>query len=314
MASSPPDQEQQPPQFPPLHYRTWVLKVSIHCPGCKRKVKKVLQSIEGVYTTDIDPQQQKVIVTGNVEAETLIKKLIRNGRSAELWPEPKPILKEKKPKKNENSEDDDDDHEDDEHNNNNNNEKPAEHGPPRHGVRFGGVETFTMDVKEVRPDERPPENIAVVERFPAPEQKAGGGGGAKKKKKKKKKKSSSGNNNANPNASAGSNGAPPGSESDAAKMGPNQMMDQANQGHSNQHPYPNPCDQHPHASYYVPQQHQSYIVSYNAAHPMVSSAPAYYYVPSSPYMQSDIYSKQQCTPLDSFEILSDENPHACYIM
>ncbi|KAG5628281.1 hypothetical protein H5410_013499 [Solanum commersonii] len=308
MASSTPDQEQPLPQFPTLHYRTWILKVSIHCPGCKRKVKKVLQSIEGVYTTDIDPQQQKVIVTGNVEAETLIKKLIRNGRSAELWPEPKPILREKKPKKNENSDDDDDDHEDDEHNNN---EKTAEHGPPRHGVRFGGIETFTMDVKEVRPDERPPENIAVVERFPAPEQKAAGGA---KKKKKKKKKKSTGNSNANPNASAGSSGAPPSSESDVAKMGPNQMMDQANLGHSFQHPYPNPYDQHPHASYHVPHQHQSYVVSYNAAHPMVSSAPPYYYVPSSPYTQSDIYSKQQSTPLDSFEILSDENPHACYIM
>lgn len=27
--------------------QTWVLKVSIHCEGCKKKVKKVLQSIEG---------------------------------------------------------------------------------------------------------------------------------------------------------------------------------------------------------------------------------------------------------------------------
>lgn len=257
----------------------------------------------GVYTTDIDPQQQKVIVTGNVEAETLIKKLIRNRRSAELWPEPKPILKEKKPKKNENT---DDEEEDDQHNNNNS-EKTTEHAPEKHGVRFGGVETITVDVKEVRPDER---NVAVVERFPAPEQKPGGGGSgdAKKKKKKKKKKSSSSGNNNNANASAGSNGAPPSSESE---MGP---MDQTNMGHSFQHPNANPYDQNPHTSYYVPQQHQSYVVSYNAAHPMVSSGPAYYYVPSSPYMQSDIYSKQQSTPLDSFEILSDENPHACYIM
>lgn len=262
----------------------------------------------GVYTTDIDPQQQKVIVTGNVEAETLIKKLIRNGRSAELWPEPKRILKQKKPKKKENSDDDDDDgeQEDDEHNNNNNNEKTAEHG-----VRFGGVETFTVDVKEVRPDERPSENVAVVERFAAGEQKPGAGQGAKKKKKKKKKKSSSSGNTNNANASVGSNGAQPDSESDVAKMGP---MDKANLSHSFQHPYPKPYDQNPHISYYVPQQHQSYVVSYNAANPMVSSGLPYYYIPSSPYMQSDVYSKQQSTPLDSFEILSDENPHACYIM
>ncbi|PHU30784.1 hypothetical protein BC332_02877 [Capsicum chinense] len=295
--------EKQPLQIPPLHYRTWVLKVSIHCPGCKRKVKKVLQNIEGVYTTDIDPQQQKVIVTGNVEVETLIKKLIRNGRSAELWPEPKPLPKEKKPKRNENS-DEDDEQEDDE---DNNNEKTAENGPQKHGVKFGAVETFTVDVKEVRQDERLPENVAVVERFPAAEQKAGGGGqGAKKKKKKKKKKSGNNSSNANP----GSNGAPPSSESEIAKMGPNQMMDQANPVHSFQHPYSMPYDQNP-PTYYVPQ--QTYVVSHNAAHPTISSAPPYYYIPSSPYMHSDIYIKQS-TPLDSFEILSDENPHACHIM
>ncbi|XP_009782535.1 heavy metal-associated isoprenylated plant protein 36-like [Nicotiana sylvestris] len=314
-SAAPPSEEQQPPQLPPLHYTTWVLKVSIHCPGCKRKVKKVLQSIEGVYTIDVDPQQQRVTVTGNVDAETLIRKLVKNGRSAELWPEPKPIVKEKKKKQNENS-DDDEQEEDDE-----NNEKTAENseanmrnnGPQRHGVRFGGVETITLDVKEVRQDGRSaPENVAVVERYPTAEQKAGGGGGgggqggAKKKKKKKKKKSGGSNANAN----AGSNGAPPSSESEVAKMGPGQVIDQANPGHQFQHPYSNPYDQNPPA-YCVP--HQSYVVSYNAAHPTISATPSYYYVPSSPYMQSDLYSKQSA-PLESFEILSDENPHACYIM
>ncbi|XP_016487539.1 heavy metal-associated isoprenylated plant protein 35-like [Nicotiana tabacum] len=307
-SAAPPPEEQQPPQLPPLHYTTWVLKVSIHCPGCKRKVKKVLQSIEGVYTIDIDPQQQRVIVTGNVDAETLIRKLVKNGRSAELWPKPKPTVKKKKPKKNENSDDDDEPEEDDE-----NNEKTAENseanmrnnGPQRHGVRFGGVETITLD------DRLAPESVAAVERYPAAEQKAGGGGGgggqggAKKKKKKKKK---SGNSNAN--ANAGSNGAPPSSESEVAKMGTGQVIDQANPGHPFQHPYSNPYDQNP-PTYCVP--HQSYVVSYNAAHPTISAAPSYYYVPSSPYMQSDLYSKQSA-PLESFEILSDENPHACYIM
>ncbi|KAK9945634.1 hypothetical protein M0R45_011138 [Rubus argutus] len=69
----------KPVEEPPgsLKYQTWVLKVSIHCEGCKKKVKKVLQSIEGVYTITIDSQQHKVTVTGNVEAETLLKKLLR---------------------------------------------------------------------------------------------------------------------------------------------------------------------------------------------------------------------------------------------
>lgn len=80
----------------PLKYKTWFLKVSIHCEGCSKKVKKVLQSIDGVYETAVDSQQHKVTVTGNVEAETLIKKLTKTGKHAELWPE-KPDKKEKKP-------------------------------------------------------------------------------------------------------------------------------------------------------------------------------------------------------------------------
>uniref|UniRef100_M8BQ94 Uncharacterized protein n=1 Tax=Aegilops tauschii TaxID=37682 RepID=M8BQ94_AEGTA len=44
----------------PLMYQTVALKVSIHCEGCKKKVKKVLHTIEGVYKTDIDTQQHKV--------------------------------------------------------------------------------------------------------------------------------------------------------------------------------------------------------------------------------------------------------------
>ncbi|XP_022973781.1 heavy metal-associated isoprenylated plant protein 35-like [Cucurbita maxima] len=78
----------------PLRAQVWILKVSIHCEGCKRKVKKVLQSIDGVYTTIIDSEQQKVTVTGNVSRETLTKRLARAGKQAEIWPE-KPAEKEK---------------------------------------------------------------------------------------------------------------------------------------------------------------------------------------------------------------------------
>ncbi|MED6144935.1 hypothetical protein PIB30_020231 [Stylosanthes scabra] len=72
---------------PPLKYQTWFLKVSIHCDGCRRKVKKVLQSIDGVFTTKIDQQEQKVTVTGIVTVETLLRKLLRAGKHAEIWPE-----------------------------------------------------------------------------------------------------------------------------------------------------------------------------------------------------------------------------------
>ncbi|WVZ20346.1 hypothetical protein V8G54_007668 [Vigna mungo] len=79
----------KPPQLAaqPLNYQTWFLKVSIHCEGCRRKVKKVLKSIDGVFTATIDPQQNKVTVTGSVAVETLLRKLVRAGKQAEIWPE-----------------------------------------------------------------------------------------------------------------------------------------------------------------------------------------------------------------------------------
>ncbi|GER32337.1 heavy metal transport/detoxification superfamily protein [Striga asiatica] len=68
-----------------LKIQTCVLKVNIHCDGCKHKVKKILQKIEGVYTIKIDSEQGKVTVSGNVDSSTLIKKLVKNGKHAEIW-------------------------------------------------------------------------------------------------------------------------------------------------------------------------------------------------------------------------------------
>ncbi|MCD7456670.1 hypothetical protein HAX54_032726 [Datura stramonium] len=93
------------PEDPPelLNYKTWVLKVSIHCEGCKRKVKKILQQVPGVYAIDIDLKQQKATVTGNVEAEALLRKLHKSGKHAELVPQ-QSDHKEKKPAKIKNKE------------------------------------------------------------------------------------------------------------------------------------------------------------------------------------------------------------------
>nr|XP_016496447.1 PREDICTED: uncharacterized protein DDB_G0290685-like [Nicotiana tabacum] len=68
-----------------LKTQTCVLKVNIHCDGCKQKVKKKLQKIEGVYTVKIDADQSKVTVTGNVDPNTLVKKLVKSGKHAEIW-------------------------------------------------------------------------------------------------------------------------------------------------------------------------------------------------------------------------------------
>ncbi|KAJ4973320.1 hypothetical protein NE237_006494 [Protea cynaroides] len=71
--------------FKLLKIQTYVLKVNIHCDGCKQKVKKLLQKIEGVFKVNIDAEQQKVTVSGTVDPATLIKKLVRSGKHAELW-------------------------------------------------------------------------------------------------------------------------------------------------------------------------------------------------------------------------------------
>ncbi|KAI7740739.1 hypothetical protein M8C21_033920 [Ambrosia artemisiifolia] len=68
--------------------QTCSLKVNIHCDGCKRKVKKILQKVEGVYTINIDPEQSKVTVSGVVDPNTLIKKLAKSGKLAEIWGAP----------------------------------------------------------------------------------------------------------------------------------------------------------------------------------------------------------------------------------
>ncbi|PKA62285.1 Heavy metal-associated isoprenylated plant protein 26 [Apostasia shenzhenica] len=67
-----------------LKIQNCVLKVNIHCDGCKQKVKKLLQKIDGVYQTAIDAEQGKVTVSGNVDPATLIKKLNKAGKHAEL--------------------------------------------------------------------------------------------------------------------------------------------------------------------------------------------------------------------------------------
>ncbi|CAL9211414.1 unnamed protein product [Musa hybrid cultivar] len=72
-------------EFEVLKLKTHILKVNIHCDGCRLKVKKLLHRIEGVFSVNVDVENQKVTVQGNVDSETLIRKLTRSGKHAELW-------------------------------------------------------------------------------------------------------------------------------------------------------------------------------------------------------------------------------------
>eukprot|EP00249_Psilotum_nudum_P036122 c6379_g1_i2 orf=416-1093(+) len=66
------------------------LKVYIHCEGCTKKVKKILQKIDGVQTVTVDSNLGKVTVSGTVDSNGLIKKLGKAGKHAELWPNSQP--------------------------------------------------------------------------------------------------------------------------------------------------------------------------------------------------------------------------------
>ncbi|XP_031094339.1 heavy metal-associated isoprenylated plant protein 37-like [Ipomoea triloba] len=67
-----------------LKIQTHVLKVQINCVGCRKKVKKLLKKIEGVYQVSMDVEEQKVTVSGNVDAEIVIMRLVKSGKHAEL--------------------------------------------------------------------------------------------------------------------------------------------------------------------------------------------------------------------------------------
>ncbi|KAL6522831.1 hypothetical protein OROHE_016678 [Orobanche hederae] len=303
---------------PPLQYQTWVLKVSIHCQGCKKKVKKLLQSIDGVYTIDIDSQQQKVTVTGNIDPRTLIKKLVKSGKHAELLPEKgKPAGdKEKEAGESddkENSEGDEDEEGEEENNNNNNNSNnniqvkvssPGVNANERSTVKFISVDPVTVGTKS-------PVNTTGGVKSPPPEQKDSGGGGGEQGGKKKKKKGGEGNKNICSSSSAGPgpNGAPATTGLEIPMVGLTRAVDQINLS-----PPENVCHYPTGPSYAAIHERACVVSYYNAAHPTVSGAPGYYATPSLyTYAQPDDYQVERA-PLDSFQVLSDEDPNGCYIM
>ncbi|XP_062211251.1 heavy metal-associated isoprenylated plant protein 35-like [Phragmites australis] len=77
--------------------QTVVLRVSIHCQGCKKKVRKVLKNVEGVHNVTVDGAAHKVTVTGTVDADTLVKRLYKSGKQAVPWQWRPPAAADKKP-------------------------------------------------------------------------------------------------------------------------------------------------------------------------------------------------------------------------
>lgn len=336
----------------PLMYQTVALKVSIHCEGCKKKVKKVLQTIEGVYKTDIDTQQHKVVVVGNVSVDALVKKLIKTGKHAKPWPEPLPPPseanspasggdgggggKKKKKKKNKN--------------------KTAEPAAPGAATAEGGGGSVPPEnhdhagtCDEASGDEQPrqvegggggggdpPKNpgagdphdgragmVAPFAMTPhgmqpmAPSANAFGGGGGGKKKKKGK-----GGNNGNANANGGDGAGA------TSQMSPQDAPANLATGNAGQHApavsvadagaYP-PATAMSYPGYYgggAGAGHMPYAMSYSTSHPHRSSA---YYHPmvGAAYTGGAGY-YYSTAPVSaapgSYYMFSEENANACSVM
>ncbi|XP_059666807.1 copper transport protein CCH-like [Cornus florida] len=63
------------------------LKVGLHCDECIRKILKAIKKMDEIETYDVDTQLNKVIVSGNVTAEEVIRVLHKIGKAASTWEE-----------------------------------------------------------------------------------------------------------------------------------------------------------------------------------------------------------------------------------
>ncbi|KAE9596219.1 putative heavy metal-associated domain, HMA [Lupinus albus] len=71
------------------------VKVGFHCDECIKKILKAIKKIEDIETYNVEKELNKVIVTGNVTTEEVIKVLQKIGKNATPWehvlqPQPQP--------------------------------------------------------------------------------------------------------------------------------------------------------------------------------------------------------------------------------
>ncbi|KAL3532425.1 hypothetical protein ACH5RR_005946 [Cinchona calisaya] len=64
-----------------------VLKVSMHCNGCARKVEKHISKMEGVTSYEVDLETKMVVVIGDI-APFQVLESVSKVKTAELWTTP----------------------------------------------------------------------------------------------------------------------------------------------------------------------------------------------------------------------------------
>lgn len=260
-----------------------------------------IDDFSGVYTTVIDSQQHKVTVTGNVDSETLLKKLLRSGKHAELWPaEKKTSGKSKNGQKQKADGDKDVVDQDGAAHEGEKAENAAENdgGKDADGGEEGGDDTD--DKEDGENDDAGGEN-------------GGGGGSTGGKKKKKKKKKKGGQNGNSPNAGGGGGenpgDAPATGAASALQAGVPALGPTMNIGPPIQHIYP----YHPPPTYYQPA--PVYGLSYNTTYPSPSAS---YFAPT---MHGNMYSYPEMYPpsghvhrIHSYSYEDDDGQGGCSIM
>ena len=212
----------------------------------------------GVYTTEVNSLLHKVTVTGNVDAETLIKRLSRSGRVVELWPEKPPEKKDnqKSGKSNKGGAGDANKEKEDQKNS----EPDSDGGGSNEGSKDAPGEDSDKEGHSYECEE------------------GGGGGEGGKKKKKKKKKKNKGENGGSASATPNNNGG--GEEiSKVEALVPSNLDTSFTPkdliSPPIQHAYP-----YPPQVYYPPP--PAYGLSYNTAYPVSSTASYYVGAPIMP--------------------------------
>jgi copper chaperone CopZ len=61
------------------------LKVHLHCEECVKKILKAIKKIEDIESYNVDKQLDKVIVTGNITNEQVIRVLHKIRKQATIW-------------------------------------------------------------------------------------------------------------------------------------------------------------------------------------------------------------------------------------
>ncbi|PIN14722.1 Copper chaperone [Handroanthus impetiginosus] len=66
--------------------QTVEIRVKLDCDGCERRVRHAVSHMKGVRSAEVIRKQNRVIVTGNVDPNKVLRRVRRTGKRAEFWP------------------------------------------------------------------------------------------------------------------------------------------------------------------------------------------------------------------------------------